>query len=178
MTRPSSLTNAMNLIDHRTRLTLLVVVASTLLLAVLYSLMDRHLENLARRRIAREKTLLEIMPLRQRYREARQGLLAREAKIAGMKGDETIGSILEGTGIRGKNGQVRLIPSTEKGVERGEIRIDSITPNELVNLLYRLEYGPKPISLTRGSLKVRFDDPSRIDLSLTATLLRPEKANP
>lgn len=178
MKRGLSPVTAVASLDPRTRLTLLAAVASTLFLAILYSLVDQHLETLSRKRNAREKTLVELMPLRQRYQEARQGARAREAKIATLTGEETIGSIVERTGIRGKNSQVRMIPSTEKGVERGEIRVDALTPNELVNFLYRLEYGTKPLSITRGSMKVRFDDPSRIDLSLTVTLLRPQKETP
>lgn len=164
--------------DHSAiRLRILTGCALILTLSILYSAFDRHIETLSRKRVSKEKTLTHLTPLRQRHREARQGAVAMESRIASLSSQESIGSIVESTGIRGKNFQTRIMPSTEKGVERGDVRIDSLTSNELVNLLHRLEYGSKPIAITRAAIKVRFDDPSRIDLTLSVTLHRPEKGD-
>jgi general secretion pathway protein M len=53
------------------------------------------------------------------------------------------------------------------------VRIDGLTANEAINLIYRLEKGIRPLSVKKANLRVRFDDPSRFDLALTVALLKP-----
>lgn len=162
-------------LDAPVRLRILTGIAVLLLVAIAHSAVERRIDTLARKRAAKEKVLAQLVPLRQRYREASQGARALEARLASLSPEDSIGSIVEGTGIRGKNSQIRSLPSSDRGVERGEVKIDSLTANELVNLLHRLEYGPKPVSIGRAAIKVRFDDPSRLDLALTVTLMRPQQ---
>lgn len=161
--------------DQTTRLRILTGCALLLAVAILYSSFDRHVQALSRKRVSKERILTQLAPLRQHYREARQGALAMESRIASLPPEESIASIVESTGIRGRNLQTRIVPTTEKGVEQGEVRIDSLTSNELVNFLHRLEYGTRPTTINRAAIKVRFDDPSRVDLTLTLTLRRPER---
>ena len=81
--------------------------------------------------------------------------------------------IVEEIGIKGKG--VKMTPL--KGEERNgvvedsaDVRIEGLTANEMINLVYRLEKGSRPISLKKANLRVRFDDPSRFDLALTVAL--------
>jgi general secretion pathway protein M len=47
-----------------------------------------------------------------------------------------------------------------------------VTANEAVNLLHRLEKGSKPVVINKALIKSRFDDPSKLDLTLTIALLK------
>ena len=57
--------------------------------------------------------------------------------------------------------------------EAADVRIEGLNANEAVNLLYRLEKGSRPVTVRKAALKVRFDDPARLDLSMTIALLKP-----
>ena len=56
--------------------------------------------------------------------------------------------------------------------DAAEVKIDGVTANEAVNLLFRLEKGPRPVVIKRALLKTRFDDPARLDLTFTIALLK------
>jgi len=67
-----------------------------------------------------------------------------------------------------------------KGEERSgviedaaDVRIEGLTANEMVNLIYRLEKGSRPMTVKKANLRVRFDDPARFDLAMTIALLKP-----
>ena len=97
-------------------------------------------------------------------------------RIASLRPDDSPAKIIEDTGIKGKS--VKIVPI--KGEERSgfiedaaDIRIEGLTLNEAVNLLYRLEKGSRPLVIKKYNLRVRFDDPSRCDLSLIQALLKP-----
>jgi general secretion pathway protein M len=58
------------------------------------------------------------------------------------------------------------------------MKIEGLTANELVNLLHRLEKGAKPVILKKLLVKSRFDDPAKLDVTLTLALIKaaqPEK---
>jgi general secretion pathway protein M len=57
--------------------------------------------------------------------------------------------------------------------DAADVKIDGLTANEAINLIYRLEKGNRPLLLKKANLRVRFDDPSRLDLVLTIALLKP-----
>jgi general secretion pathway protein M len=158
-------------LSERQRLQLMGGVALLLALAVLYSLAHDRVERLAKRRVAREITLTEMMSLRQSYRDAQAGSQRLTNRMAAVKADDTPAKIIEEIGIKGKNLQVRSLPPME-GADVAEVRIDAVTVNEAVNLLYRLEQGARPVVIRKSLLKTRFDDPSRLDLTLTIALLK------
>jgi len=162
-------------LSEQQRLRLMVGVAILLALAVLYSLAADRLNSLAKRRVSREATLTEMISLRQRYREAQAGAQRLGNRLSAVKADDTPAKLIEETGIKGKNLQVRNLAPTEGMAgkeEMAEVRIDGITANEAVNLLYRLEKGSRPVVIRKSLVKTRFDDPSRLDLTLTIALLK------
>ena len=57
--------------------------------------------------------------------------------------------------------------------DAADIRIEGVTLNEAINLLYRLEKGSRPLVIKKSNVRVRFDDPSRSDLTLILALLKP-----
>ena len=161
--------------DEQQRLRLMVIIALLLALAVLYSLANDRIGRLAKRRVAREVTLTELLSLKQRYREAQSTAQRLTNRLATVKPDDTPAKLVEEIGIKGKNLQVRSLPATEGAGGReevAEVRIDGLTANEAINLVFRLEKGPKPVTIRKSLFKTRFDDPSRLDLTLTIALLK------
>lgn len=163
-------------LDSRKRLwsgyALIVMLAA----AVGWSTLSAKTDALEKKRSARETVLKELLPLKVTYQSARQLSDQLNGRIASLRPDDSPAKIIEDIGIKGKS--VKIIPL--KGEERGgfiedaaDIRIDSLTLNEVVNLLYRLEKGGRPLVIKKCNVRVRFDDPSRCDLTLILALLRP-----
>ena len=163
-------------LDARTRLwsgyALIVLLAAV----VGWSALSAKTEALEKKRIAREKVLKELLPLKTAYLSARQLSDQLKGRMASLRPDESLAKIIEDTGIKGKS--VKIVPL--KGEERSgfsedaaDIRIDGLTLNEAINLLYRLEKGNRPLVIKKSNLRVRFDDPTRCDLTLILALLRP-----
>jgi general secretion pathway protein M len=164
-------------LDVRQRQQVLVAVALVLAVAILYSFCHDRLERLVKRRLAREATLAEMLSLRQRYRDAQSGAQRLANRLAAVKADDTPAKLIEEIGIKGKGLQVRSLPASE-GADLAEVRIDGVTANEAVNLLYRLEQGVRPVVIRKSLLKTRFDDPARLDLTLTIALQKQPAATP
>lgn len=169
-----SLKEQVSSLDERTRLRLLILAALLMAVAVCYSLLLDRLDRLAKRRVARETALVEMMSLKHRYREAKSSSQRLANRMAALKADDTPARIIDETGIKGKNTQVRSLPAPDgKKEDIAEVRMDGLTPNEAVNLLYRLEKGAKPVTIQKSLLKTRFDDPAKLDLVLTIAVAKP-----
>jgi general secretion pathway protein M len=167
--------------NERQRLQVMIAVALFLALAILYSFANDRLGRLGKRRVARETTLTEMLSLKLRYREAQTGAQRLTNRLATVKADDTPAKLLDEIGIKGKNLQVRSLPAAEGASGReevAEVRIDGLTANEAINLLYRLEKGAKPVTIRKTVIKTRFDDPSRLDLTLTIALLKQAATQP
>ena len=163
-------------LDGRTRLWLGYALIALLAAAVGWSALSAKVEALEKKRAARETVLKDLLPLKAAYLAARQSSDQLKGRIATLLPDDSPAKIIEDTGIKGKS--VKIVPL--KGEERSgftedaaDIRIEGLTLNEAVNLLYRLEKGSRPLVIKKSNLRVRFDDPSRCDLTLILALLRP-----
>jgi general secretion pathway protein M len=163
-------------LDGRTRLWIGYSLIVLLAAAVGWSALSAKVEAIEKKRAARETVLKELLPLKVAYLSARQSSDQLKGRIASLRPDDSPAKIIEDTGIKGKS--VKIVPL--KGEDRSgftedaaDIRIEGLTLNEAVNLLYRLEKGSRPLVIKKYNLRVRFDDPSRCDLSLILALLRP-----
>jgi len=152
--------------------------ALIVLLAVIlgWSFLAAKTTELERKRAARENVLKELLPLKFAYRTARMSAEQLSGRMAMLRPEDTPAKIIEEIGIRGKG--VKITPL--KGEERigfvedaADVRIEGVTANEMLNLIYRLEKGSRPITIKKSNMRVRFDDPSRFDLALTIALLKP-----
>ena len=149
----------------------------TLLVCVLgWSALAAKTAELERKRNARETVLKELLPLSATYRAARNSADMMRGRLASVRPDDSPVKLIEEIGIRGKG--IKIVPA--KGEQRGtmvedaaDVRIDGLTLNEALNLVYRLEKGSRPVVLKKANLRVRFDDPTRCDLALTMALLKP-----
>ena len=161
--------------DPRTRLRCGIGILFLLLLAVAFTSTMGAIGSLARKRVAREGELRELMLLKQRYLSLKKESERLSNRLATVKVDDSPGRIVEEAGFKGKPVQIRPLRGEEKGgiqEDAAEVKIDGLTANELVNLLYRLESGAKPTVLKKLLVKSRFDDPSRLDATLTVALIK------
>lgn len=162
--------------DRRSRLWSGYAVIILLAAALGWSALAAKTAALERKRSAREAVLKELLPLKVSYQAAKMSSDQMMGRMASVRPDDTPAKIIEEIGIRGKG--VKIVPA-KGGVRNGvtedvaDVRIDGLTANEAVNLIYRLEKGSRPVTLKKANLRVRFDDPSRVDLALTMALLKP-----
>ena len=163
-------------LDSRTRLRIGYALIALLAAAVGWSALNSKVQALEKKRSARETVLKELLPLKVTYLSARLASDQLRGRMASLRPDDSPAKIIEDTGIKGKS--VKIVPL--KGEVRSDfvedaadVRVEGLTLNEAVNLLYRLEKGSRPLVIKKSNLRVRFEDPSRCDLTLVLALLRP-----
>lgn len=163
-------------LDQTERLRLGIAVAALLALAILYSAANDQVKRLVGKRHSREAALAEMMVLRQRFREANAGAQKLANRLSATRPDDTPARLIDEIGIKGKGSQIRPVKGDERpGMveDAADVKLEGLTANETVNLLHRLEKGAKPVIVKKGLIRTRFDDPSKLDLSLTLALLKP-----
>ena len=163
-------------LDHRSRLWCGYALIALLAVALGWTALAAKTSELERKRAAREAVLKEILPLKAAYRSAKMIADQQTGRMATLRPDDSLAKIIEEIGIKGKGVKIAPLKGEERnGVieDTADVRIEGLTANETVNLVYRLEKGSRPISLKKTNLRVRFDDPSRFDLALTVALLKP-----
>lgn len=152
------------------------IIAALLLLAILYSTLHDQVRKLERKRASREASLTEMLLLKQRYREANSGAQKLANRLSAVTADDSPAKLLEEIGIKGKSSQIKSLKGEERSgylEDAAEIRIEGLSANDMVNLLYRLEKGAKPVTIKRANIKTRYDDPAKLDVTLTLALLKP-----
>jgi len=163
-------------LDQQTRKNLAILIITILLLALCYSLLHDRISLLTRKRASREAAVTELMLLSHQYRLATAGSQRLSNRLAAVRADDSPARLVEETGIKGKSTQVKPVKGEElQGMveDAAEIRLEGISANEAVNLLYRLETNQRPVVIKKANLKTRYDDPSRLDVTLTVALLKP-----
>jgi len=171
-----SLMERYNNLDQQTRKSIACLVIALLVLALLYSLLHERIVKLAKKRASREAAVTELMLLSHQFRLASADSQRLSNRLAAVTPDDSPARLVEETGIKGKSTQVKPVKGEERqGMveDAAEIRIEGVTANEAVNLLYRLEKNSRPVVIKKANLKSRYDDPSRLDITLTLALLKP-----
>lgn len=162
-------------LDSRTRLRLGIGIATLLFLAVLISTANDRIGGLKKKLASREVDVTEMLVLKQRYLEANAVAQKLANRLTATRPDDTPARIIEEIGIKGKGSQIKPIKGEERGgylEDAAEVKMDGLTLNEAVNLIFRLEKGARPVLIKKALLKTRFDDPSKLDLTLTVALLK------
>jgi len=145
-------------------------------LAMAWSALVSKVSSLEQKRMMREGVLKELMPLKFSYHSAKLAADQNAVKMAGLRPDDSPAKIVEEIGIKGKGIKFTSVKGEERPgfiEEAAEIKVDALNSNELVNLLYRIEKGSRPMVIKKANLRVRFDDPAKLDLTLTAALIKP-----
>ncbi len=163
-------------LDSSSRLRAGYVIIALLAVCLAWGALAARVAEVERKRIARETVLKELLPLKVAHRSARTTNDQLAVRLASVRSDDTPARIIEETGIRGKGIKIAPLKGEERAgamEDAADVRIEGLTGNEVVNLIYRLEKGSRPVSLKKINLRVRFDDPSRFDLALIISLLKP-----
>jgi general secretion pathway protein M len=175
MNYPSMPTEWYHRLESRERLRLGIAIALLLCLAIICPAAKARMVRLRKKLAAREADVAEMLLLKQRYLEANKITQRLANRLAATRPDDSPAKVIEEIGIKGKGSLIRPIKGEERGgflEDAAEVKIDGVTANEAVNLLYRLEKGSRPVIIKKALLKTRFDDPSRLDLTLTVALLK------
>lgn len=170
------LTQLYNDLDLQTRTRLATTIIILLLLTLCYSLLQDRIDKLQKRRASREAAVAELLLLSHQFKSASNNAQKLNNRLAAVTADDTPAKLVEETGIKGKSTQVKPVKGEERqGMveDAAEIRIEGITANEAINLLYRLEKGTRPVIIKKANLKTRYDDPARLDITLVAAVLKP-----
>lgn len=165
--------------DQAARLRVGIAVAAFLVLALLYSAANDQVRRMSQKLRSREAALAEMMMLRQRYREASAGAQKLANRLSATRPDDSPAKLIDEVGIKGKGSQIRPVKGDERpGMieDAADVKLEGLTANEAVNLLHRLEKGAKPVIIKKGLIRTRFDDPAKLDLSLTLALIKPAPA--
>lgn len=162
-------------LDSRVRLRLGIGIAVLLFLAVLISTANDRIGRLKKKLASREADVTEMLVLKQRYLEANAVSQRLANRLTATRPDDTPARIIEEIGIKGKGSQIKPVKGEERVgylEDAAEVKMDGLTLNEAVNLIFRLEKGARPVVIKKALLKTRFDDPSKLDLTLTVALLK------
>lgn len=163
-------------LDSRARLKAGYVLIGVLVIVMGWSLLAGKCAQLEHKRKAREAVLRELLPLKTAYRSAKQSSDLLLGRLAAVRPDDSPAKIIDEIGIRGKGVKIASLKGEERAgllEDAADARIEGLTFNEALNLIYRLEKGGRPLLLKKANLRVRFDDPARCDLALTVALLKP-----
>ena len=170
------ITTFWNRLDDRTRLWGGYALIGLLAAALGWSLLAGKVAVLENKRKARETVLKELLPLKVAYRTAKQSSDLLAGRMASLQPDDSPAKIIEEIGIKGKGVKISPLKGEDRsGVveDAADVRVDGLSFNEAVNLMYRLENGSRPLAIKKINLRVRFDDPSRCDLTMILALLKP-----
>lgn len=170
-----------NDLDRQTRLRAGYVLIALLAAGVAWSALAGKVAGVEQKLKAREAVLKELLPLKVSYRAAKQSSDLLTGRMAMLRPDDSPARIIEEIGIRGKGVKISPLKGEERSgmiEDAADVRVDDLTFNEAVNLIYRLEKGSRPLLIKKSSLRVRFDDPSRCDLAMTLALLKPAVGRP
>ena len=157
------------------RLRIAMAIALVLLVAIVLSTVNDRIARLGKKRAVREAEIAEMLLLKLRYQEAVASSQRIANRLSATRPDDSPAKIFEEIGIKGKNSQIKPLKGEERAgyvEDAAEIKVDALSANEAVNLIYRLEKGSKPLAIRKAAIKTRFDDPSRLDLTLTVALLK------
>lgn len=163
-------------LDSRSRLWSGYLLIALLAVGLGWGTLAAKTTELERKRAAREAVLKELMPLKVAYRTARANSDQAAGRMAALRPDDSLSRIIEESGIRGKSVKITPLKGEERNgfvEEAADVRMEGLTANEMVNLIYRLEKGSRPVVLKKVNMRVRFDDPSRFDLAMAMALVKP-----
>lgn len=175
----SEVSEAFQNLDSRTRTRLGVLLAALLVVIIGLSTVNARITALEKKRRAREADLTELMKLRQRFREASAGSQRVSNRLQAVRPDDSPAKVIEEIGIKGRNSQVKPVKGADLPgfvEDAAEVKIEGLSANEATNLIYRLEKGTRPITVKKAAIKQRFEDPSKLDVTLTIALIKPAPA--
>ena len=175
----AELLNTLQGLDSKTRTRLGALLAALLVIIIALSAINAKTSALEKKRIAREADLTEMMKLKSRYQQANAGSQRIANRLLAVRADDSPAKLVEEIGIKGRNSQIKPVKGDEiPGYveDAADVKIEGLNANEQTNLIFKLETGARPVTVKKALIRQRFDDPSKLDLSLTIALIKPAPA--
>lgn len=179
---PRLLLNSLNRLAPRERLMLGLAVLSVVVISLYSFVWEPAVENqeLTARRIAlRESDLAEIQKQRETYLDILRRIEANKAAIAQGDASFSLFAYLDNTIAQavGREHVTSMNPSTRNigndyQEELVEIKLSRINLGQLVDLLYRVEKGDRPLRFSRLQIKKRYNDAFNFDITGYVSLLK------
>lgn len=126
----------------------------------------------------KKQELARFDNLKKEYLRERDGISSIEKKLFASETQESTDVIMQEigrtTGIKDKMSSFKPIGvNAGKGYlgKGGEIKIEGITLNQLVNTLYRIENHKSLLLIKTFSMKVQFNNPLLLDVNMQVALL-------
>ncbi len=127
---------------------------------------------------ARKAELASFDKLKDEYAAELARLAPLEKRLNQTRPGQSVGSTIEeiasGIGIKKNIASFKpLEAKSEKGYEQSgvEVRVDGVTLNQLMNLIYRMEKHESLLLVREFSMKSRFDNPDLFDAKLHVELV-------
>lgn len=149
------------------------IVASAVVFVVMIGLFSSAKSALSTSRSSHR----EMLSLKDDYLVLRGKIdsLERKKKLTRVQGIiQAVDNVSEPLGLKEKVKSVKPLSSTEKGEEKAEVSVQSVSMNEMVNLLYAVENAPMLLVVRKINIKTSFENPEQLNLSLTLSLIKPE----
>lgn len=176
MTFIASLKERYGSLDQEAKKLVLILATAVVALIVIYISLSSYLMQQARVKASREQTLKELLVLRQRFQEVSADAQRLNNRMASVAPDDSPATIIEQTGLVPKGGiQSKPLPRQDRGtlIEEGaEVTLSGLSLNETINLLHRLEQNQKPVAIRKATLRTRFNEPAKLDITLQMALMK------
>ncbi len=158
-----------------------LAIAVMLIFGIIYSAFNDHITKLERKRASREVDVTEMMQLKAQYQRLNAGMQMLANRLAATKPDDTPSKVVEETGIKGKNIQFKPVKGETHPdfiEDAVEAKIEGLSANDAINLLFRLEKGSRPVLIKKALIRTEFNDPSKLDMTLNLALLKAPQKSP
>ncbi len=130
----------------------------------------------------------ELASLNTRYEEMlklKDEFLSLKQKVQRLEGKKhlikvhgimhAVDEVFEPLGLKDKIKSVKLLdekPSETQPEERAELNIQSISMNEMVNILYSIENAPMLLVIKKINIKTSFENPELLNITMTLSLVK------
>lgn len=129
----------------------------------------------AKRGLSRAKAKhAEIISLRDEYSPLKRRVSTLESRksLTRVEGVvEAVDKIFEPLGLKGKIKSVKPIGAKEASEEKAEVTVQGVDMNEMVNILYKMEYAPMLIVVRKVGLSTSFENPKLLNMTITLSLI-------
>lgn len=131
----------------------------------------------------------ELQQLREQRREMevlRDEFLAIQKRIQAGEGRKSpanfqgvlqaVDEVFSSIGLKDKVKTVKTTGKreTKDGVEEeADVFVEKVTMNEMVNIFYRIEHAPMILTVKKASVKLSFDNPDLLNITLMLSFLKP-----
>ena len=179
----SPITNVYQRLSSRERS--LVGVAGGALVAILvYTLIWQPIEDqrvqLAKRIQVRQRELVEILQMRDTYLELRSQFELRQKIIEKADPKFSLFPHIEATVSEVLGGRDKIVSMNPQNKDLGgayreesvELKLNGVSLQQLVDLMYHIEKSPQPLRLTRLQVKKRQRDATSFDVTATVSMLK------